>query len=88
LGSVVVEFMKGLKKKGQDRSMNRLANLGFKKKRAVLLLYGMSIMLGFAALGMTVLGKYFDWSIMIVSFLLLTLFGVRLSQVPVNLIGR
>ncbi len=87
-GSAVVEFMKGLKKKGEDRAMNRLANLGFKKKRAVLILYGASIALGMAALGMTVLGKYFDWSIMIVSFLLLALFGIRLSRVPVNSIKR
>jgi len=88
LGPVIIEFMKGLKKKGHDRAMNRLANLGFKKKRAVLILYGTSIILGCAALGMTVLGKYFDWSIMMIALLLLALFGVRLSRIPVNSIRR
>lgn len=88
LRSAVIEFMKGLRKKGEDRAIDRLASLGFKKKRAVLILYGMSFLLGMMALGMTVLGRYFDWSIMIVSFLLLILFGIRLAKVQVYLAKR
>lgn len=88
LGSAVVEFMKGLKKKGEDRAINRIAVLGFKKKRAVLILFSMSFILGIAAIGMTVLGKYFDWSIMIVSLFLLVLFGIRLSKIHVASIKK
>jgi UDP-GlcNAc:undecaprenyl-phosphate GlcNAc-1-phosphate transferase len=84
LGQAIVEFMKGLKKKGEDRAMNRLAILGLKKKRAVLILCVMSFILGSAALAMTVFGKYFDWAIMIISFILLVLFGVRLGKIKVK----
>jgi UDP-GlcNAc:undecaprenyl-phosphate/decaprenyl-phosphate GlcNAc-1-phosphate transferase len=80
----IVTFAKGLRKKGQDRSPNRLAVLGFKKKRAVLMLYGLSFAMGLADLGMSVLGKYYDWTIMILSVILMTLFGVRLGLVRVT----
>lgn len=83
LGLAILEFIKGLKKKGQDRAINRLAILGFKKKRAVLILYAMSFALGTAALAMTVSGKYFDWAIMFVSLILMVLFGIRLAKVSV-----
>jgi len=79
----VVEFMKGLKKKGHDRSLDRLAALGFRNKRAVIFLYAMGFALGLAALAMTVLGRYFDWTIMIFAFVLLCLFGLRLAIVPI-----
>jgi UDP-GlcNAc:undecaprenyl-phosphate GlcNAc-1-phosphate transferase len=83
LKRTLVEFIKGLRTKGHDRAMNRLAVLGFKNRRAVLLLYMMSFSLGSAALAMTVMGKYFDWSIMIISFILLLFFGIRLSKVHI-----
>ncbi|MBN1871890.1 MAG: undecaprenyl/decaprenyl-phosphate alpha-N-acetylglucosaminyl 1-phosphate transferase [Candidatus Omnitrophica bacterium] len=83
LKDTLVDFMKGLRTKGNDRSMNRLAMLGFKNRRAVLLLYLMSFSLGSAALAMTVMGKYFDWTIMIISFILLFLFGIRLARVSI-----
>ncbi len=79
-----MEFMKGLKKNGQDRAINRLANLGFKKKRAVLILYMMSFTLGATALAMTVLGRYFDWAIMIIAVILLIIFGIRLGMVRIK----
>ena len=69
LKDTAVEFMKGLRTKGRDRAMNRLAVLGFKNRRAVLLLYMMSFSLGSAALAMTVMGKYFDWAIMLIAFI-------------------
>ena len=84
LGATIVEFAKGLKKKGQDRAINRLANLGFKKKRAVLILYMMSFTLGVTALAMTMFGKYFDWAIMIIAVVLLILFGIRLGMVRIK----
>ena len=84
LKSSIIEFMKGLRKKGSDRAMNRLAVLGFKKKRAVLMLFGMSFILGIAALAMTTLGKYFDWTIMIISIMFLVLFGIRLARVQIG----
>ncbi|MDD5680513.1 MAG: MraY family glycosyltransferase [Candidatus Omnitrophica bacterium] len=80
----IVVFAKGLRKKGEDRSPNRLAVLGFKKKRAVLVLYGLSFVMGLAALGMSVLGKYYDWIIMITSFMLMLLFGMRLGVVRIT----
>jgi hypothetical protein len=43
-----------------------------------------SFALGVAALAMTVLGKYFDWTIMIISFILMMLFGIRLAMVPIT----
>ena len=81
----IVEFMKGMRKKGQDRALNRLANLGFKNVSAVLILYAVSFALSVAALAMTLLGKYFDWTIMIISFILMVLFGIRLAKVPIIL---
>jgi len=80
----ITTFAKGLRKKGEDRSANRLAVLGFKKKRAVLVLYGLSFAMGLAALGIYVLGKYYDWTIMILSFILMLLFGIRLGMVRVT----
>ena len=71
-------------KGGKDHSSHRLAILGFKKKRAVLVLYAVSIALGLAALGMTVLGRYFDFAIMIVSIVLMTIFGIRLAVVRIK----
>ena len=80
----LVTFTKGLRKKGDDRSPNRLAVLGFKKKRAVVMLCGLSFVMGLAALAMTVLGKYYDWTIMIGTFILMLLFGVRLGMVRIT----
>lgn len=80
----LVTFAKGLRRKGDDRSPNRLAVLGFKKKRAVLMLCGLSFVMGLAALGMTLLGKYFDWTIMMVTFILMLLFGARLGMVRIT----
>lgn len=80
----IVTFSKGLRTKGEDRVLNRLAASGFKKKRGVLILYGLSFILGLAALGMTVLGRYFDWAIMTLTFVLILLFGIRLGRVRAN----
>ncbi|MBU4487659.1 MAG: undecaprenyl/decaprenyl-phosphate alpha-N-acetylglucosaminyl 1-phosphate transferase [Candidatus Omnitrophica bacterium] len=80
----IVTFAKGLRTKGEDRVLNRLAASGFKKKRGVLMLYGLSFALGLAALGMTVLGRYFDWGIMIITLILTLLFGIRLGRVRSN----
>ncbi len=80
----IVTFAKGLRTKGEDRVLNRLASSGFKKKRAVLILYGLSFILGLAALSMTVLGKYYDWAIMMITFVLTLLFGIRLGRVRAN----
>ena len=79
----LVTFAKGLRKKGDDRSPNRLAVLGFKKKRAVVMLCGLSFVMGLIALAMTVLGKYYDWTILIVSVMLMTLFGIRLGMIRI-----
>ena len=78
------EFIRGLKKKGGDRSSHRLAILGFKKKRAVLILYAVSFVLGLAALWMTVAGQYLDLAIMVISFILLVIFGIRLGKVRIK----
>lgn len=80
----IAMFAKGLRTKGEDRVLNRLAAAGFKKKRGVLILYCLSFVLGLAALGMTVLGKYFDWGIMIITLILTLLFGIRLGRVRSN----
>ncbi len=80
----IVTFAKGLRTKGEDRVLNRLAALGFKKKRGVLILYGLSFVLGMAALGMTLLGRYYDWIIMTLTFVLMLLFGIRLGRVRVS----
>lgn len=80
----LITFAKGLRKKGDDRSPNRLAVLGFKKKRAVLMLCGLSFAMGLAALTMTVLGKYFDWAILIISIMLMALFGIRLGMIRIT----
>lgn len=79
----ITMFAKGLRKKGEDRSPNRLAALGFRKKRAVIMLYGVSFVMGLAALGMSVSGRYYDWTIMVISAVLMVLFGIRLAMVPI-----
>ena len=81
---VLVTFAKGLRRKGDDRSPNRLAVLGFKKKRAVVMLCGLSFVMGLAALAMTVLGKYYDWTILIISVILMALFGIRLGMIRIT----
>jgi len=69
---------------GRDHSSHRLAILGFKKKRAVLVLYAVSFALGMAALAMTVVGPYFDMAIMVIAGGLLLLFGVQLGRVRIK----
>ncbi len=81
---VLAAFAKGLRKKGDDRSPNRLSALGFKKKRAVIILCGLSFVMGLAAMAMTILGKYYDWAILIISVILMLLFGIRLGMVRVT----
>jgi len=83
---VIKRFLEGrpIFKGGKDHSSHRLAIRGFKKKRAVLVLYIISFSLGLAALAMTVLGRYFDWAIMIISFVLMTIFGIRLGMVRIK----
>lgn len=71
-------------KGGKDHSSHRLAILGLKKKRTVLVLYVISFSLGLAALAMTMLGKYFDFTIMIISLMLTIIFGIRLGKVRIK----
>lgn len=71
-------------KGGKDHSSHRLAILGLKKKRAVLILYLVNLVLGVAALLMTVLGAYFDFVVMIIAGALLAAFAVRLGTVRIK----
>jgi len=73
-----------ISKGGGDHSSHRLAILGFKKRRAVLALYAVSCALGLAAFGMTRAGAYFDMAIMIISFMAMLAFGIRLGMVRIK----
>lgn len=68
----------------KDHSSHRLAIIGFKKKRAVLVLYAVSFLLGLAALAMTMAGQYFDLVIMAISLILMVIFGIRLGRVRIK----
>jgi UDP-GlcNAc:undecaprenyl-phosphate GlcNAc-1-phosphate transferase len=71
-------------KGGKDHSSHRLAILGFKKKRAVLVLYAVSFALGLAALAMTLAGRYWDFAIMSISLIAMIIFGIRLGKVRIK----
>ncbi len=69
---------------GKDHSSHRLALLGFKKKRAVLVLYFINTVLGILALAVTLLPATAGYFISIGAVSGLLLFGIRLGRVRIK----
>ena len=71
-------------KGGQDHSSHRLAILKLRKKRAVLVLYGVSTALGLAALLVTFVRPIFGYTIIIIALIAMIIFGIRLGMVRIK----
>ncbi|MDO8536102.1 MAG: MraY family glycosyltransferase, partial [Candidatus Omnitrophota bacterium] len=73
---------------GRDHSSHRLALLGFKSKRAVLVIYAICITLGVSAMMVSILPFINGVFIIGFVFLALLLLGIRLSMVDTGRFGR
>jgi len=73
---------------GKDHSSHRLALLGLKKKRAVLVIYGITFVLGLCACVLTRVNAVTAVTLVIVTFLALLVFGIRLGSLPLNREGK
>jgi len=73
---------------GKDHSSHRLALLGLKKKRAVLVIYGITFVLGLCAYTLTRVNAVTAVILMTVTFLALLAFGIRLGSLPLNREGK
>ncbi len=68
---------------GRDHSSHRLVFLGFSERRAVLTLYGISLLFGLAALTALFANAYVFYALMIVLVVSLAVFGVYLASADV-----
>ncbi len=86
----VVRFAEGrsIFQGGKDHSSHRLALLGFKRKRAVLIIYGICILLGLSAL--VIQRIPFKAAMLIITFVavFMTTFGMQLARVNSGRFGR
>ena len=73
---------------GKDHSSHRLALLGFKKKRAVLVIYGICILLGFSALMIQRLSLRSAICVIAIIMAIMVVFGIRLASVTTGRFGR
>ena len=73
---------------GKDHSSHRLALLGLKKKRAVLVIYGITFVLGLCAYTLTNVTANIAITIMCLTFLALCILGIRLGMLPLNREGK
>ncbi len=73
---------------GRDHSSHRLALLGLKRKRAVLLIYLICISLGFAALLIQRLPIRAAISMIVLVAVFMVIFGIRLAMVDTGRFGR
>lgn len=71
-------------KGGQDHSSHRLAILGLKKKRAVLVLYALSFGLGLTALAVTFAKPFLGFIIIGIVFMAMLILGIRLGSVRIK----
>ncbi len=91
--TILVTVMRLIEKRsvfqgGRDHSSHRMALLGFKKKRAVLAIYGICIALGLSALLMQVLALKQAIVLICVVIFLMLLLGIRLAMVDTGRFGR
>lgn len=73
---------------GKDHSSHRLALLGFKKKRAVLVIYAITFMLGLCAYALTKVSAITAMAIAGAGILFLCILGVRLGMLRLNREGK
>lgn len=73
---------------GKDHSSHRLALLGLKKKRAVLLIYSICMMLGISALVIQRVSLRAAMVIMALDVIFMVIFGIRLGTVKSGRFGR
>lgn len=73
---------------GKDHSSHRIALTGFKRHRTVLLIYGICFILGMAAVAVTKTHWHIGMALGIGIFILMVIFGIRLSLIDTKQFGR
>ena len=89
LDTTLVTFLRLVEKRsvfmgGKDHSSHILSSLGFKKKRAVLLIYSLCALLGLSALAMTMLPILAGAAVFSIATIAMLGFGVYLLMVRLN----